>query len=301
MANARLSKASAPVTPLTAAMVWRMAVYVLLILPLSASSQTPGEPGSSWAGFNLMLSKTLTILPKTQDVQTKTTPVTVAQSSIDAPIPRAKSTLPLLDGSKTRGIEQPQDELTLPSIPNARELFDMVVSCWPEKSFFRGELSLEGRATRTHASNSTTSTTTTFDPVTGSYSSSHNNYIALVGKIPLYSGIELDREREREASRRTLIANAVGVYISALAEHKLNERELQLLRALEARAKQRVDAGVTETKEQLGAFEKVSTLENKNIKTGADLIKSRVQLSAMCDDKRAWIIDGYLKKFNELN
>jgi hypothetical protein len=247
-----------------------------------------------------MLSKTLTILPKTEAAQTKA-PVlaTVAKLPADAPLPRAKTTLPLLDGSKTRSMEQSQGELTLPSIPNARELFDMVVSCWPEKSFFRGELSLEGRATRT---NSSTSNTTSFDPVTGSYSSSNNNnYVALVGKIPLYSGIELDREREREASRRTVIANAVGVYISALAEHKLNERELQLLRALEARAKQRVDAGVVGTSEQLGAFEKVSMLENKNIRTGADLIKSRVQLSAMCDDKRAWIIDGYLKKFNELN
>jgi hypothetical protein len=256
---------------------------VALALPMSAHPQATGEAGGVWSGFKNLLSDTLRVNDKPKE----------------APLPRAKTTLPLLDGSKTRTIEQPQGELELPSIPNARELFELVVSCWPEKSFFRGELSLEGRATRT---NTTTSNTTSFDPVTGSYTTSNNNnYIALVGKIPLYSGIELDREREREASRRTVIANAVGVYISALAEHKLNERELHLLRALEIRAKQRVDAGVTETKEQLGAFEKVSQLENKNIKTGADLIRSRITLSAMCDDKRAWIIDGYLKKFTELN
>lgn len=268
---------------------------VMLALPLSASSQAAGEAGDAWSGFKLMLSKTLTVFDKPMVDKNA-----VVKPQADATLPRAKTTLPLLDGSKIRSMEQPQGELTLPSIPNARELFELVVSCWPEKSFFRGELSLEGRATRTNA-NSSTGSTTAFDPVTGSYTSSSNNYIALVGKIPLYSGIELDREREREAGRRTVIANAVGVYISALAEHKLNERELQLLRALEARAKQRVDAGVTETREQVGAFEKVSQLENKNIKTGADLIRSRVTLSAMCDDKRAWIIDGYLKKFTELN
>jgi hypothetical protein len=267
---------------------------VMLALPLSASSQSTGEAGDAWSGFKLMLSKTLTVFDKPASDKNS-----VTKPQADVPLPRAKTTLPLLDGSKNRSMEQPHGELTLPSIPNARELFELVVSCWPEKSFFRGELSLEGRATRT---NSSTSSTTAFDPVTGSYTSSNNNnYIALVGKIPLYSGIELDREREREAGRRTVIANAVGVYISALAEHKLNERELQLLRALEARAKQRVDAGVTETREQVGAFEKVASLENKNIKTGADLIRSRVTLSAMCDDKRAWIIDGYLKKFTELN
>jgi hypothetical protein len=213
-------------------------------------------------------------------------------------LPRAQSNLPLLDGNRSRTMAQPQDELKLPSIPNARELFELVTSCWPEKSFFRGELSLEGRTTR---SNNTVSSATTFDPVSGTYTNSNNNYVALVAKIPLYSGVELDRERERETQRRTIIANAIGVYISALAEHKLNERELQMLRALEVRAKLRVEANVTQTNEQVNAFEKVATLENKNIKTGAELIKSRIQLSAMCDDKRAWIIDGYLKKFTELN
>jgi hypothetical protein len=203
--------------------------------------------------------------------------------------------VPLFDGSKDRTKAQPTEPLVMPTIPNARELFDLVVSCWPEKSWFRGELSMEARLTRnvnnsnsTGATNNTTTangatTTTSFDPVSGQYQTTTGNYIGIVGRIPLWSAMELDREREREVSRRGVIAGAVGTYVSALAEHKLTERELDLHRSLE---------------KQVGNLEKVANLEGKMIKTSAELIKSRVTISGMCDDRKAWVIDEYLKRFN---
>lgn len=210
--------------------------------------------------------------------------------------------VPLFDGNKERTKEQPKDPLVMPTLPNARELFDLVVSCWPEKSWFRGELSMEARTTRqaNAASNTVSSSTSSFDPVTGQYQTSSGNYVGLVARIPLWSATELDKEREREIGRRGQIAAAVGVYISALAEHKLNERELLLQRALEKRTQERVALGITETREQVSYMEKVAQLEGKNIKTSADLIKSRVQISGMCDDRKAWVIDEYLKRFGEV-
>jgi hypothetical protein len=218
--------------------------------------------------------------------------------------------VPLFDGSKDRTKAQPTDPLVMPTIPNARELFDLVVSCWPEKSWFRGELSMEARLTRnvnnassTGSTNNTTTangatSTTSFDPVSGQYQTTTGNYIGIVGRIPLWSATELDKEREREVSRRGVIAGAVGTYVSALAEHKLTERELDLHRALEKRTQERVALGIVETREQVNNLEKVASLEGKMIKTSAELIKSRVTISGMCDDRKAWVIDEYLKRFN---
>jgi hypothetical protein len=210
--------------------------------------------------------------------------------------------IPLFDGDASRTKEQPKEPLVMPVLPNARELFDLVVSCWPEKSWFRGELSMEARSTRqtSDATSTYNSSTSTFDPVSGQIQTTSGNYVGIVGRIPLWSATELDKEREREVGRRGQIAAAVGTYITALAEHKLNERELQLQQALEKRTQERVALGISETREQVSYLEKVAQLEGKGLKTSADLIKSRVQISGMCDDHKAWVIDEYLKRFSEV-
>lgn len=217
--------------------------------------------------------------------------------------------IPVFDGKKERTKAVPTEPMEMPSLPNGRELFDLVVSCWPEKSWFRAELSMEARITKqvnaSNSANSTsntttangTSTTTSFDPVSGQYQTSSNNYIGIVGRIPLWSAAELDRDREREIGRRGVISGAIGTYISALAEHKLTERELELYRALEKRSQERVALGIVETREQVNYLEKVAGLEGKLIKTSADLIRSRISISGMCDDRKAWVIDEYLKRF----
>jgi hypothetical protein len=211
--------------------------------------------------------------------------------------------VPLLDGKKDRTKAQPTEEYKLADAPNARELFDMIVSCWPERSWFRGELSAEARTMRRNSAASGTNTTT-LDPVSGNYvtqnSTGNDATIGLLFRVPLWSAMELDREREREAGRRNVIAQQVGVYVSSLAEFQLTEREIKIHRALEKRSQDRVQLGVAETSEQVKGLQNVAQLEGKQIMNRANLIKSRITLQGLCTHDKAWIIDEYLKRFRDV-
>ena len=211
--------------------------------------------------------------------------------------------IPLLDGKKDRTKAQPTDEYKLADAPNARELFDMIVSCWPERSWFRGELSAEARSMRRNSAASGQSTTT-LDPISGNYitqnSTGNDATIGLLLRVPLWSATELDREREREAGRRNVIAQQVGIYVSALAEYQITEREMNITKALEKRSQERVALGVADTSEQVQKLQSVSQLEGKQLLNRANLIKSRITLQGLCTQDKAWIIDEYLKRFRDV-
>jgi outer membrane protein TolC len=211
--------------------------------------------------------------------------------------------IPLLDGKKDRTKAQPTEEYKLAEAPNARELFDMIVSCWPERSWFRGELSAEARSMRRNSAASGQSTTT-LDPVSGNYitqnSTGNDATIGLLLRVPLWSATELDREREREANRRNIISAQVGTYVSALAEYQITEREMQITKALEKRSQERVALGIADTSEQVQKLQSVSQLESKQLMNRANLIKSRITLQGLCTHDKAWIIDEYLKRFRDV-
>ncbi|MFN5350985.1 MAG: hypothetical protein ACK5A0_15870 [Polaromonas sp.] len=210
--------------------------------------------------------------------------------------------LPLFDGKDKPPKTPPVGEYKLAPLPNARELFDMVVSCWPEKSWFRGELSADSRVTK-RISDSTASSSTSFDPVSGQYTTnvgSGEKFVGLVFRIPLWSAAELDREREREINRRGKIADSVGEFITALAEWQMVERELVLMKSLERRSQERVGLGIAETQEQVKYLEKVASLDRGMVGYRAKLIKSRVSLQGMCDASKSWVVDEYLKRFKDV-
>jgi len=202
-------------------------------------------------------------------------------------------TVPLFDGAE-RPLQPPPDPLKRPKIPDYRHLFDLAVACWPEKSWFRGELHLEGRlANRKNAQNSS------IDPETGTITTRDDRYIALVARIPLLSAAELDKERSREAERRGKIADAVGSLVSAHAEWVMQTRQLSLLQALEKRAQERVRVGVAETGEQVRYLEQVAALETRLQSLQADEIKARLHLLGLCDETSMARIDAYLDTFHE--
>lgn len=210
--------------------------------------------------------------------------------------------LPTYDGKQNASKEPPKGEYQLSPVPNAKELFDMVVACWPERSWMRAELTAESRITRRVSDNSTTSSTS-YDPVAGQYVTSgagSDRYVGVVFRIPLFSAIELDKEREREMVRRNRIADGVGDYVTALAEYQMVERELKLMQSLERRAQERVAAGVTETNEQVKYLERVAQLDRSIVGQKARLIKSRMSLQGMCSENKAWVIDEYLKRFRDV-
>jgi hypothetical protein len=204
-------------------------------------------------------------------------------------------TVPLFDGAE-RTIHPPPAPLKRPTIPDYRRLFDLTVACWPEKSWFRGELHVEGRlANKKNAQNSS------LDPNSGTITTRDDRYIALIARIPLMSASELDKERNREAERRGKIAEAVGSLVSAYAERVMQTRQLSLLQALEKRAQERVRVGVAETGEQVRYLEQVAALETRIQALHGDEIKARLHLLGMCDETNMARIDAYLDTFHAGN
>lgn len=202
-----------------------------------------------------------------------------ASSDLDKP----PLTVPLFDGAE-RTIVPPPDPLKRPQIPDYRRLFDLTVACWPEKSWFRGELHVEGRlANKKNAQNSS------LDPNSGTITTRDDRYIALVARIPLMS----------EAERRGKIAEAVGNLVSAYAERVMQARQLSLLQALEKRAQERVRVGVAETGEQVRYLEQVAALETRIQALQGDEIKARLHLLGMCDETHMARIDAYLDTFHK--
>ena len=203
--------------------------------------------------------------------------------------------VPLFDGNEMRTHQPPKGELQRPAVPDYRKLYDMVIDCWPAKSWFRGDLYLEARA-----STKTNTGTSSLDATTNTVTQNGDRYIALVAKIPLVSATELDKERHREAERHGRVADAVGELVSAFSERVMSMRQLKLFEALEKRAQERVRVGVAETAEQVRYLEQISALEGKIQTLQASEIKAKLHIVGMCDERKMTLIDDYLKHFNKV-
>lgn len=195
--------------------------------------------------------------------------------------------LPTFTGDKPSH-HAPEKPKAVGPFPEPREIYDLALNCWPAPSYMRAEISLEGRAANVN--------TTTFTDI-GTVQNVGRNSAALVARIPLYSATELDREREREYTRRTKLADSVGNFITALTDRQKTRRELELMRALERRSQERVKIGVTDTTEQVGYLQKVVQLEGDLVKQRGMLEKSRLELIGHCVATRADAMDEYINQF----
>jgi hypothetical protein len=195
--------------------------------------------------------------------------------------------LPTYSGQKP-SYHAPEKPPTPSVLPDARELYERTLNCWPVPSFMRAEVALEGRVR--------TDRTQMMDS-DGTVRSGGRAGVGVVARLPLYSALELDREREREYIRRTKLADATGNFLSILAERQKHVRQLELMRALERRAQERVKAGITETSEQVGYLEKVAGLEGELLKQSGMLQKARLELIGHCSPSQADDVDRYILQY----
>jgi len=173
-------------------------------------------------------------------------------------------------------------------LPDARELYERTLNCWPVPSYMRAEVTLEGRVR--------TDRTQMLDSE-GSIRSGGRVGVGLLARVPLYSGLELDREREREYIRRTKLADATGNFVSLLAERQKHLRQLELMRALERRSQERVKQGITETAEQVRYLEKVASVEGELLKQSGQLQKARLELIGHCSPTQADEVDRFILQY----
>ena len=195
--------------------------------------------------------------------------------------------LPTYSGEKP-SIHAPDKPQTPGPIPDARDLYDRALLCWPAQTYMRAEVFLEGRA-RTE--------TGTYLDSSGTVTTTGKTSAALVARIPLYSAAELDREREREFARRTKIADAVGELVASLADRHRMRRELEITRALERRSQERIRIGVAETSEQVRYLEKVASLESELLKQHGAIQKARLVLVGHCTTHAGDALDRYLVQY----
>lgn len=169
---------------------------------------------------------------------------------------------------------------------NAEQLFITVTACYPEPSKFRLEVELEA-AFRDRSS---------FD---SSGSDIGKHYVGIVARMPLYSTKEFNRERQRELLIRQQTAEAIGSFMKALAKRNHAQRELGLYSSLEARAQIRVQSGFTGTDEQVKYLQKVADAQKDLIEAEGALIRYRLHLVAMCDERKAEQVNQHIARLAE--
>jgi hypothetical protein len=192
--------------------------------------------------------------------------------------------LPTFTGEKPTHFA-PEKPATAGELPDPRKLYDTALGCWPAQSFFKAEVTVEGRLRSDRVN---------FVDETSMPTGASRAAVALVARIPLYSAKELDREREREYMRRVKLADAVGVFYTALTDRERARRELALMRAMERRAQERVKIGVGETAEQVRYLEKVSGIEGELLKLRGQIEKSRLELIGHCSPTAGDALDRVL-------
>lgn len=182
--------------------------------------------------------------------------------------------LPRFDGAADPREQPPDGTLEAPPALDARGLYDLVITCFPTRSWWQPEIALEAR----YANGDKGSAQVT-------QAAENSTYAGIVARIPLYSALEVDREREREAMRRTVVAQNVGKIEQLIAARTIARRELSLWRSIEDRSSRRVAAGVAETKEQIDAIAKVAGLESTLLTVAADLTAAKLLLVGMCVER----------------
>lgn len=195
--------------------------------------------------------------------------------------------LPTFTGEKPTHFA-PEKPAVAGELPDPRKLYDTALECWPAPSFFKAEVGVEGRLRSDRVN---------YLDENGTASGTSRAAVALVARIPLYSAMDLDREREREYMRRVKVADAVGVFYTALTDRERARRQLALMRAMERRAQERVKIGVTETAEQVTYMEKVAVIEGDLLKLRGQIEKSRLELIGHCSAKAGNELDRILVEY----
>ena len=166
-------------------------------------------------------------------------------------------------------------------IINADIIFQKVLSCYPHKSKWKIDVQLRGAIRTSDVLNSTGAEI-------------GRNYAEIVATMPLYSSKEMDRAIKNEHDLRQETAKTVSSFIKSIAERNTAVRKVALYTSLERRSSIRVQSGVVSATEQVSYLEKVANSHEALITAEADIMTSRIALSAMCSGQNYKLMNSYL-------
>lgn len=109
-------------------------------------------------------------------------------------------------------------------------------------------------------------------------------YAGIVASLPLYSGVEIDREQKLAIERKEKTASLVAQMLTALSTKHRTERMLNLYASLEKRSQKRVADGIVAVDEQIGYLEKVAATRGELDAANAQIEGARLALIHQCTD-----------------
>lgn len=166
-------------------------------------------------------------------------------------------------------------------------IFNIINKCYPLKSGFGLEVNLRaGVNTRMNNGGNNSQTIQTFD--------SQAYYAGIVANMPLYSDIEIDKERKLEYQRREQTAMTIKEMLTAVAAKRRAERMMGLYTSLEKRAQARVENGIAAVDEQIGYLEKVAQTQAELDTAKAAIEGTRIALIGQCRPDVVEQVNGYI-------
>lgn len=172
----------------------------------------------------------------------------------------------------------------LPKI-DSDAIFKAVNRCYPLKSGFGLDISLKAGATYKDTANNSTQINTL---------DSNRYYAGIVANMPLYSDVEIDKERKLEYQRRMQTTDTIKALLTGVATKRRAERLMGLYEALEARSKERVKQGIASADEQIGYLEKVATTQGELDQANATIEASRLALIGQCRPDAEQAVNDYI-------
>ena len=97
----------------------------------------------------------------------------------------------------------------------------------------------------------------------GGYQEGQDSFVGLAASVPLYSGKELSRERDRTFNKKRQLSDDVEKIIEGVEKVMHNRRIFKIYKVLELRSQQRVANGVVPLTEQIKILEKISSLRKE--------------------------------------
>jgi hypothetical protein len=116
------------------------------------------------------------------------------------------------------------------------------------------------------------------------FTDAQNTFVGLVTTIPLYSGKELDRERDKALGRKRQATEDISAMIENIEKVLHNRRMIEIYKVMEGRSKKRVQAGVVPLTEQVDIMEKLSNLRKETITFIAQIGGKHTALLNGCKD-----------------
>ena len=164
-------------------------------------------------------------------------------------------------------------------------IFKVVNRCYPLKSGFGLDISLKAGATYKDTANSSTQINRL---------DSNKYYAGIVANMPLYSDVEIDKDRKLEYQRRMQTTETIKALLTGVATKRRAERLMGLYEALEKRAQERIKNGLAETAEQITFLEKVATTQGELDQANASIEASRLALIGQCRPDAEQEVNEYI-------